>query len=106
MKILNPIEQTQNKQSNNSQFILELQNHLSNSIKNPPLVLDRYEGNYAICENRNTGKILEIPKSYISKRAKDGDILKFRHGIYQINFKETRKQKEIMKKLINNLKNN
>lgn len=104
MKILNPIEQNQSKQSNNSQFILELQNHLSNSIKNPPLVLDRYEGNYAICENRNTGKILEIPKSYISKQAKDGDILKFRHGIYQINFKETRKQKEDMKKLLESIK--
>ena len=104
MKILNPIEQNQSKQSNNSQFILELQNHLSNSIKNLPLVLDRYEGNYAICENRNTGKILEIPKSYISKQAKDGDILKFRHGIYQINFKETRKQKEDMKKLLESIK--
>lgn len=104
MKILNQIEQSQIKQLNNNSFILELQNHLSNSIKNPPLVLDRYEGNYAICENRNTGKIIEIPKSYISKQAKDGDILKFRHGIYQINFKETRKQKEKMKRLLETLK--
>ena len=67
--------------------------------------LDRYENNYAICENRTTGEMFDIPKSKISPDAKDGDILKFKNGIYQICHKETNTQKEFIENLFNKITN-
>ncbi len=100
------------KSYNNSfidNFIDELKKSLmaSNSIKtlnNIPedtlFTLDRYEGNYAVCENRTTGKMYNIPKSLVDFRAKDGDILKFKNGKYQISYEENAKQGEIIQNLM------
>ena len=62
--------------------------------------LDRYEGNYAVCENRTTGEMYNIPKSLVDFRAKDGDILKFENGKYQISHEENAKQGEIIHNLM------
>jgi hypothetical protein len=104
MKLLNPIEQSPSHKPANKQFITELQEQISDSRKTPRFILDRYEGNYAICENQSTGQIVQIPKNQISPLAQDGDILKFKKNRYKIAFKETRLKKEEMKKLLNSLK--
>lgn len=104
MELLNPIEQSPSHKTTNKQFITELQKQITDSRQSPRLILDRYEGNYAICENQSTGEIVKIPKSQISPLAQDGDILKFKKSRYKIAFKETRLKKEEMKKLLNSLK--
>ena len=100
------------KSYNNSfidNFIDELKKSLatSNSMKNlnnipkdTLFTLDRYEGDYAICENRTTGKMYNIPKLLVDSHAKDGDILKFENGKYQINHEENAKQSEIIQNLM------
>ena len=41
-----------------------------------------------------------IPKSLVDFRAKDGDILKFKNGKYQISYEENAKQGEIIQNLM------
>lgn len=84
------------KSYNNSfidNFIDELKNFLSEQDNLSKLseispdtlfTLDRYEGKYAVCENKETGEMFDIPRSKISPYAKDGDLLKLTNGIYQI----------------------
>lgn len=60
------------------------------------LVIDRFEGNIAVCEDRKTGKIKEIPKYDLPKDIKEGSILKFENGKYQI---DNEKQEEISKRI-------
>ena len=97
--------------SDSNNFINELQKYLNYhtiDIKNEPIFysLDRYEGNYAICENRATGDLKNVLKSEIPVQAKDGDILKFENGIYKIDILETQKQKQISRDLFNKMHSN
>lgn len=88
--IINSIDNTLEKNIksyNNSfidNFIDKLKEHLSKNSATPLLILDRYEGDYAVCENKLTGKMLNIPRLKVSPYAKDGDTLKFENGKYQI----------------------
>lgn len=93
-------------------FIDELKSYLSitenleqleKTSDNNFFTLDRYEGNYAVCENRTTGEMYDIPKFLVDSHAKDGDILKLTNGKFEIDFKETEKQKEIVRDLINRI---
>ena len=56
------------------------------------LVIDRFEGNIAICEDRKTGKIKEIPKEKIEQNLQEGSVIKEENGKY-VQAKE--KQEEI-----------
>ena len=69
-------------------FINELQNFLDKN-SNCMYTLDRFEGDFAILENRNTKKMTDIPISNIPSNAKEGDILKLSSGSYVIDYKET-----------------
>lgn len=97
--IINSIDNTLNKnfQSyNNSSinnFINDLKKHIAinesiEKLKNIPsdtlFTLDRYEGDFAVCENRSTGEMIDIPRLKITPYAKDGDIIKLENNIYQI----------------------
>ena len=59
--------------------------------KNTIFSLDRYEGDYAVCENRQTGEMYDIPRSKVNPYAKDGDLLIFEDDLYQIYQKKEQK---------------
>ena len=46
------------------------------------LVIDRFEGNIAVCEDRKTGKKIEILKEDLEEGLKEGDIIKEKNGKY------------------------
>lgn len=66
------------------------------------LVIDRYEGNLAICEDRKTGNIKEIPKENIEDGLKEGSIIKLQDGKYIQNIE---KQEEIEKRIKDKMDN-
>lgn len=49
------------------------------------LVVDRIEGNIAVCENRDTGKMQDILIENLPKGVKEGTILKYKNGKYEID---------------------
>lgn len=98
----------QNISSNNSNnfiesFINELKTYLEQSF-NPMYTLDRFEEDFAVLEDRNSKKMLDIPISNIPSNAKEGDILKLSNGSYIIDPEETKIVSDRIKQKMDNLK--
>ncbi len=63
--------------------------------------LDRFEGNIAVCEERNTGKIINIDKDKLPKDIKEGDIFISINGKYAL---EIERQEEVNKRIEDKMK--
>lgn len=79
---------------NISDFISEVSERLEKMEEE--LVIDRFEDNTAICEDRKTGRIIEIPRENIEENVKEGDVIKKAEGIYK---KDIEKQEKIEKRI-------
>lgn len=86
-------------------FINELKNYLDKN-SNPMFTLDRFEGDFAVLENRNTKQLTDIPISNIPSNAKEGDILKLSNGSYVVDYEETRAVSDKIREKMDNLKSN
>lgn len=83
----------------NDSFSEELENHLTNS----KFSVDRFEGNFAVCENLETGEIVNIEKSLLPENVKEGSILKYENNTYILEITETISKQENIKNIVNNL---
>ena len=81
------------KDTNVSDFLHSLQSHLSkqNTLsklqklpKDTLFTLDSFEFDFALCEDRATGEMYNIPKSLVQLDATNGDVLKLQNGTYVI----------------------
>lgn len=99
----------------NNVYITNEKNNLENFIQSilkeinfmeETLVVDRIEGNIAVCENRNSGKIIEIDVSKLPKEIKEGTVLKYEKGIYNIDLEEKKKIEDRIKEKMKNIWNN
>lgn len=61
------------------------------------LIIDRFEGNFAVVELED-GSTVDIPKKVIPKGAKEGDVL-----VIKIDTAETNRGKERIKKMMEDL---
>lgn len=86
-------------------FIYELKNYLDKN-SNPMFTLDRFEGNFAVLENRNTTEMIDIPISNIPSNVKEGDILKLSNASYVVDYEETRTVSDKIREKMDNLKSN
>lgn len=81
------------KNYNNSfidNFIDELRSKLdkANSIDKTDdflFTLDRYEGDFAVCENRESREMINISRNKISNLAKEGDVIRLKNGMYVVD---------------------
>lgn len=83
----------------NDSFSKELENHLTNS----KFSIDRFEGNFAVCENLETGEMVNIEKSLLPENVKEGSILKYENNTYILEITETISKQENIKNIVNNL---
>ncbi len=60
-------------------------------------IIDRFEENFAVCEDRKTKKIINIEKSKLPKSAKEGDVIIKEKDKYNIDSKKTEEIKSKMK---------
>lgn len=95
------INNPQTNNINSQDFSDELNNYINQT--NFSFSIDRFEGEFAICENQQTGKIISIPKSDLPENAKPGDILKFENGKYVLDLEKTKKEQEIIQNMVSNL---
>ncbi|MBB2181682.1 DUF3006 domain-containing protein [Lachnospiraceae bacterium MD1] len=66
-------------------------------------IIDRFEGNYAICEQEDQ-KIISIPKYKLPLHCKEGSVLiQDINGMYQIAPEEREKRKRNLKEKMNRL---
>lgn len=97
------LEIHENKNNNNtinSSFSNEYINKTSATFS-----IDRFEGEFAICENKQTGEYINIPISDLPENVKEGSILKLENGKYILEEFQTSKQQEEIKNMVNNLFN-
>lgn len=90
-----------NNKNSSDDFSSELNNYI-NKTKST-FSIDRFEGEFAVCEDRETGEFINIPKSELPKNSKEGSILKFENGKYYLDIKETKNEQAKIKDLVDNL---
>jgi len=66
------------------------------------LVIDRFEGDFAVCET-DKGKMINIEIEKIPKEAKEGHVLRFIGNRIEIDYDETEKRENRAQKLMESL---
>ena len=70
-------------------------------------IIDRFDDDFAVCENYDTEEIIDILKEKLPNDAKEGDILlKDDNENFCIDYEETKLRKERMEILRKSLKKN
>lgn len=65
--------------------------------------IDRFEENFAVCENLETNEIINIEKNLLPANCKKGDIIKFENGIYSIDEITTKIEQKEIKNMVDSL---
>lgn len=86
--------------SNNAIYNFLKEHNLSTNSK---FIVDRFVENFAICENKETGSFLDIPKNYISSLVKPGNIIKLENGLFVPDNEAYLKEVEEIKSLANSV---
>ncbi|MFR2534544.1 MAG: DUF3006 domain-containing protein [Clostridia bacterium] len=84
-------------------FIEELTKRLE--MMDEKWVIDRFEGNVAICENRETKEQREIVKENLPKGVAEGTVLSYKNGEYTIDVEEQQKIEDRIQKKMDDLWN-
>lgn len=67
------------------------------------IVIDRFEGNLAVCENRENGQIFNIEKAKLPQNAREGDVLKQTGNQYIIDYEAKKEIENRINDKLNNL---
>lgn len=87
------------KDMNRAKYVILQDRGGSVSVK---VVLDRFEGEYAVCEKEDLS-ILNIKRCIVPSEAKEGDVLNIDGEHVSIDTKETQKRKNEIDKLVEDL---
>ena len=98
LDLLNNISRGQNEID-----VTEFQRELTNKLEEmeSSFTIDRFEGDVAVLENRDTGEMLNVNKKDIPQDAKEGTILKLNKDKYEIDIEE---QKIVEDRIKNKMK--
>ncbi len=100
LNLLNDINRGQNEIDVN-QFQRELTNKLE-EMENK-FTVDRFEGDIAVLENRDTGEMININKNDLPQDAKEGSILRLNNNKYEIDVEEQKEVENRIKDKMNKL---
>lgn len=93
------IENNNNSNLKSDDFSRTLKKHLETTFYS----IDRFEENFAICENLSTGEFINIEKNLLPSDIKEGTILKYENNKYTIDFTKTIENQKEIESLVNNL---
>ena len=66
-------------------------------------VIDRFEAEFAVCEDRETGRMINIKKEDLPEEVEEGDVLKYKNFTYEIDYEEKQKIEERINEKVKNL---
>jgi len=67
------------------------------------MIIDRFEGEYAVVETEQG--IVNILRSYLPESAREGDVLNYSNGSYSVDTSETNSLREEVRDKLHNLLN-
>lgn len=73
-----------------------------NMEKELRVIIDRFEGGFAVCETEDR-EIINIEKSKLPEHAKEGDVLVILNGSIGLDLSETEKRKREIEELTDGL---
>lgn len=65
-------------------------------------IIDRIEGDFAVCENSLDGKMHDILLADLPEGVKEGDIIKSENGVFIIDYEEKEKRENDIRDKIKN----
>ena len=84
-------------------FINEIEEMLNKMDNVKEYTVDRIEGDYAVCENRETQEMVNIKIDNLPKNIKEGSIIKFENNEYRIDEEKEKETSERIKQKMDNL---
>ena len=90
--------------ANISHFLKELSERIEKM--QDVLIIDRFEGEYAVCEKSKTKEMIDIKIEDLPEGSKEGTVLKLKNGKYEIDLEEQKKIEDRIKKKMDSLWNN
>jgi len=66
-------------------------------------IIDRIDGNLAICECINTGEMIKFNIQKLPKKAKEGDVLRKEGNTFIIDYETTKQRKKALTERMNRL---
>ena len=95
-----------NNEQNFKSFVSKFMQKLEARLNMEQYTIDRFEGKWAVCENIENGKMIEIERTKLPIDAKEGSIIRFENGEYKLDIDEendiSNRIKEKMNKLWKN----
>jgi len=67
------------------------------------LAIDRFEGEYGICQDLDTKEIVRCKKNSLPPEAEEGDVLAYRDGSIIVDRELTQKRRAQIQKLVDEL---
>ena len=87
-------------------FIREIEKGLTKMDERKELTIDRFEGDIAVCENRETNEMINIKVKDLPEGAKEGAILTYKEGRFFLNKDKEQEVSQRIKEKMDNLWNN
>ena len=81
----------------------DLLNYLNEKNNTPKFSIDRFEEDFAVCEDKETLEMINISKTLIPTNASVGDILTFKNDILIIDVLKTKDQQKKIESLVSQL---
>lgn len=100
LNLLNNISRGQNE-IDMEEFQRELTNKLE-EMENK-FTVDRFEGDMAVLENRDTGEMFNVSRNDLPQEVKEGTILKLNNNKYEIDLEEQKIVEDRIKDKMNKL---
>jgi len=73
-------------------FMREIQEHLNNQhIRNGKFAIDRFVDDFAVLENQENGKFIDVPINKMPKDAEEGVFLRFENNNFTVDWEATEK---------------
>lgn len=87
-------------------FIKELEDRMKCMSEEKEYTIDRFENDFAICENRDTKEMISIQRKYLPEGIKEGSILTYKDGKYRVNLEKEKEISDRIKEKMSKLWNN
>lgn len=88
--------------ANNKNSLIHQQNKQLDN-EETVFVVDRFEENIAICENRKTQEMINVNIDDLPKDAKEGDVLIYKNNCYELDYDKRNEIEERIKEKLKNL---
>lgn len=69
------------------------------------LIIDRFEGEYAVCEDGEEGQFKKLPKVLLPGGVREGDCLVSEDGVWKLDAAETLRRRKAAQELLDKLYN-